>query len=90
MALNGREWSGACEAFKLAVSERRVAHLGDVFIEDAVKGALRKVTGDGWTWDMDASTSDVTPLTAATAALRALETMPEPKRADAWLEMIDL
>lgn len=90
MALNGREWSGACEAFKLAVSERRVAHLGDVFIEDAVKGALRKVTGDGWTWDMDASASDVTPLTAATAALRALETMPEPKRADAWLEMIDM
>ena len=77
MPLGGREWSGACEAFKVAVTERRLAHMGDVLIEDAVKGAVRRVTGDGWVWDMNAARSDVTPLTAATAALRALETMPE-------------
>jgi phage terminase large subunit-like protein len=76
--LNGREWSGACEAFKVAVSEGRVRHLGDVLLLDAVTGASRRVTGDGWVWDMSAARSDVTPLTAATAALRALEMLAPP------------
>ena len=81
--LAGREWSGACEAFKLAVMESRVRHLGDVLLQDAVSGACRRVTGDGWVWDMSAARSDVTPLTAATAALRALEVIaPEPVGAE--------
>lgn len=82
MPLNGREWSGACEAFKLAVAEFRIRHLGDVYLHEAVKGATRRQTGDGWVWDMAEARSDVTPLTAATAALRALETMPEPSAAN--------
>jgi phage terminase large subunit-like protein len=75
--LNGREWSGACEAFKLAVSESRVRHLGDVLLQDAVSGAQRRVTGDGWVWDLNTARTDITPLTAATAALRALELVPD-------------
>jgi hypothetical protein len=55
-----------------------VRHLGDVLLLDAVTGASRRVTGDGWVWDMSAARSDVTPLTAATAALRALEMLAPP------------
>lgn len=75
--LSGREWSGACEVFKLAVAGARLRHMGDVLLEDAVQGASKKVTGDGWVWDMAEARSDITPLTAATAALRALEATPE-------------
>ena len=36
--LNGREWTAACEAFANAVRERRVRHLGDVLLLDAIEG----------------------------------------------------
>lgn len=75
--LSGREWSGACEAFKVAVMESRVRHLGDVLLLDAVQGAVKRDVGEGWVWDPNASRSDITPLRAATAALRALEMVPE-------------
>ena len=77
MALSGREWAGACEAFAIAVKEGRVRHLGDVLLADAVSGASRRQTGDGWVWDLAGARSDITPLMAATAALRALESMPQ-------------
>lgn len=76
LALTGREWSAACEALKLAVVEQRIRHLGDVILLDAIEGATRRPTGDGWEWDMAGSTSDPTPIAAATAALRALESIP--------------
>lgn len=88
--LAGREWSGACEAFKLAVDGGQLRHMGDVYLQDAVQGAFRHVTGDGWKWDMVQATADITPLTAATAALRALEAIPAATTADAWLDLLDI
>lgn len=78
MPLNGREWSAACEAFGHAFNERRMRHLGDVLLRDAAMGAVKREVGSGWVWDLTNSRSDITPLLAATAALRALETAPEP------------
>jgi hypothetical protein len=80
--LNGREWSAACEAFAHAVKEQRVRHLGDVLLRDAIGGASRREVGSGWVWDLPNARSDTTPLLAATAALRALETVPEKKSVD--------
>jgi phage terminase large subunit-like protein len=74
--MTGREWSGACEAFGHAVKERRVRHMGDVLLRDAINGAFRREVGSGWVWDLRSARSDITPLLAATAALRALETLP--------------
>ena len=71
--LSGREWAAACEAFAQSVKEGRVRHLGDVLLDDAVSGAVRREVGAGWEWDLRGSQSDVTPLVAATAGLRALE-----------------
>jgi hypothetical protein len=76
--LNGREWSAACEAFALAVKAGNVRHLGDVLLEDACAGAFRREVGAGWEWDMRAATTDITPLAAATAAVRALGSKPAP------------
>ncbi len=77
--LNGAEWAAACGAFATAVSEGRVHHLGDLLLADAVRGAQRRELGrTGWVWDLATATADITPLLAATAALRALETVPAP------------
>lgn len=74
--LNGQEWKASCEAFARAVSSAQVRHLGDLLLEDAVRGAFRREVGDGWEWDLREARTDITPLLAATAALRALETVP--------------
>ncbi len=76
--LNGREWSAACEGFRHAVAEHRLRHLGDLLLADAVAGADRKEVGSGWVWDLRQARADITPLVAATAALRALDTVPDP------------
>ena len=89
MALNGREWSAACEAFGHAVREKRIRHLGDVLLAEAVAGAFRREVGSGWTWDLRSARTDITPLTAATAALRALETMPQQFAAAAFNDLND-
>ena len=78
LPLTGREWAAACEAFAICVKEERVRHLGDLLLLDAVSGAFRLPTGDGWRWDTSESRTDITPLLAATAALRALGSVAEP------------
>ena len=87
--LNGREWSAACEAFGHAVKEQRVRHLGDVLLRDAVGGAIRREVGSGWCWDLRGARSDITPLLAATAALRALETVPSEPTGGGFVDLND-
>ena len=61
------------------IDPRSLAHLGDLLLDQAIKGAVRKQGATGWQWDPTESTADITTLIAATAALRALETMPTPE-----------
>lgn len=96
LALTGREWSAACEAFKRAVEgdpddgedHPRLRHLGDELMKDAVAGCLRRDSGQGWVWDLASSPADITPLIAATAALRAVELMPEPEAEPIHFSMV--
>lgn len=86
--LNGREWSAACEAFNNAVKEGRIRHLGDLFLADAVSGADRKEVGSGWVWNLRTARTDISPLVAATAALRVLETAPAPENTgELWFSL---
>lgn len=77
----GGEYSAACAAFVLAIAEDRVRHLGDVYLATALGGATKRARGDGWIWDRRSVVADVSPLVAATVALRALERIPPPKAA---------
>ena len=77
--LSGREWTAACEAFATAVKEHRLRHLGDLYLQESVAGAVKREVGPGWCWDLRGSRADITALLAATAALRALETAPVEK-----------
>lgn len=71
--LSGREWTASCEAFKAAAITGKIAVLDDPLWIDAVRGADRRDVGSGWEWDVRSARSDITPLLAATAALRGLE-----------------
>jgi hypothetical protein len=88
--LNGREWSAACEGFALAVKAGNVRHLGDVILLDAIQGASRREVRAGWEWDMREARSDITPLAAATAALRALELEPITVGAGGFVDLNDV
>ena len=71
--LSGREWSAACEAFQRAVVDGRVRHLNDPLFDTAVLAVEAREVGAGFEWDLVGAVADVTPVEAATAALRALE-----------------
>ena len=80
--LSGRDWSAACEAFRAAVRSKRIVHLDDPMFLDAIHGADRREVGTGWEWDERGARTDITPILAATAAVRALELSmagPPPK-----------
>jgi hypothetical protein len=53
-------------------------HVGDVFLGDAVAVGEAQDVGDGWRWNVKSARGDISSLLAATAALRALETMSAP------------
>lgn len=72
MPLAGAEWKASCQAFANTVADGGLVHLGDDRFDTAVAGGFRQELTDGWRWDLSAATSDITPLVAATAAMRAL------------------
>lgn len=67
----------ACDAagmfYDLAI-ERRLAHLDDWRLNDAVNGASRRAVSDRWLWDRRRSGVDISPLVAASLAVWAVET----------------
>jgi len=70
------EYAAACEAFRLGIVEGRLDHLDQAWLNSAVDAAGKKARGDGWLWDQETSLADITPLKAATTALRLLEMVP--------------
>lgn len=57
-----------CAAFVDAVTNRTVRHLGGGLIRSALMGAGRRTVADSWAWSRASSSSDITPLVAATLA----------------------
>lgn len=81
LPINGRDWSAACEAFRALVKTGRLVHLDDPLLADAISGAVRRDVGQGWEFDLRSSRADIVPLLAAIAAVRSIETAPEPEPA---------
>ena len=65
----------ACGMFFDAVSQRRVVHLGDPILGDAVDAAQQKWRTDGssWSWSRKSTDVDISPLVAATLAVAHVE-----------------
>lgn len=70
--LGTTEVCGAAEQFHQAVVDGRVWHRGQAELDLAVGGAKRRPVGEAWAYGRKASSSNVTPLVAASLAYRQL------------------
>ena len=74
--VTGRKYAGACEAFRAAICDGLVAHIGQAWLSASVGGARRRKLGEQWVWDRDAP-ADASPVIAVTVAMRAWQEMPD-------------
>jgi hypothetical protein len=70
------EMAQACGQFFDAVEQRELRHLGTSEMESALKGAAQRPLSDAWAWSRKNSTSDITPLVAATLAVWGIGNQP--------------
>lgn len=63
-----REMTQACGAIADAVKNRKLRHLGQASLRQAVAGAKSRPLDDAWAWSRKSSQVDITPLVAATLA----------------------
>jgi hypothetical protein len=79
-----RDVGQACGAFHDAVRDDKLRHLDDPRLNLALNSARKRPLGDSgaWAWHRKDSTTDITPLVAATLALFGFaRKQPEPKPA---------
>lgn len=77
---NAIEFSTACASFASQVIDGRVQHFRQPPLDHAVAAAGRRTIGDRWAWSRRASGSSISPLVAATLALRAYDQRPARSR----------
>lgn len=74
-----RALAAACGEFADAVRERRLFHLGQAWLDDAVSAGRRRQYGDAWLWDRRVG-ADISPLVAVTVARRVFAEVPHVER----------
>jgi uncharacterized protein YneR len=73
--VTSRAYAAACADFVQAVQDRRLAHLGQAWLDDTVAAGRRRDYGDGWMWDRRVGV-DISPLVAVTVARRVAASEP--------------
>jgi len=68
LTVGARQMVQACGGLYAAVRDGGVTHLDDPILAEAIKGGATRQLGDAWAWKRRTSTSDITPLVAATIA----------------------
>lgn len=68
---NAAEYAAACGELVDRVDQGTLRHLGTPELESALRGAAKRSLGDQWLWSRRSSQVDITPLVAATLAVRA-------------------
>lgn len=78
IVVSGSDSSKAAGLMYSAVVERRLVHKDDAALNAAVAGAVRRSAGDAWRWNRKNSSTDISPLCAATVAhWVSLSTVPK-------------
>jgi len=77
--ITGREEMQACGAFFDAINESKIRHGNQPALNLAVDQAIKRPVGDMWVWHRR-TTTDITPLTAATLAYHVLTAKNEPEQ----------
>lgn len=68
-ALGGREVAQACGQFFDMVAEKGLRHLGQEEMASALLGAAKRPLSDAWAWARRVSTTNISPLVAASLAV---------------------
>lgn len=69
-----RDLSPGCAAFMREINERNLRHFGQPALDEAARNVVKRPLGEtGWAWGRRQSAGDITPLVAATFALRAYD-----------------
>lgn len=58
---------------------RRIVHIGQVELNEAIAGSDRRQVNDAWLWTRRTSNTDIAPLVAATLAVWGHEQAPAPE-----------
>jgi hypothetical protein len=70
-----------CNVFMKELVGHRMKHFGQPSLDDAAaKASKRPLTENSWAWGRRASGGDITPLVAATLALRTFDAIKEPTK----------
>jgi hypothetical protein len=77
--ITGREEMQACGAFFDAIGESKVRHGNQPALNLAVDQAIKRPVGDMWVWHRR-TTTDISPLSAATLAYHVLTAKNEPEQ----------
>jgi hypothetical protein len=67
--LDSGDYGKACGMFVDAVGEQTIRHLGQEELNAAIRGAKARPLVDRWAWSRTKSTTNISPLVAATLAL---------------------
>lgn len=89
LKLTGREWFAACESIRRGVVDQSISNNGSRSMAAAVNNGTRMIHGDLWEWDRATPSAKIAPLKAATAALRAYETVTVRSRRSAYADEED-
>jgi hypothetical protein len=67
--VGGTEYANACGLIYDLIDQERIRHLGTPELNSAVRVARKRDLGDAWAWSRKRSSTDISPLVAATLAL---------------------
>lgn len=73
--VSAAEHAKACGQLVDLVDQELLRHLGSDELASALRGAIRRPLGDAWAWSRKNSTTDISPLVAATLALWGATTL---------------
>jgi phage terminase large subunit-like protein len=79
--LGYRDLAPGCASIMKEINARTLRHFDQPSLNEAVSKVVKRPLGDnGWAWGRRASGGDITPLAAATFALRAYDNMKMPQK----------
>ncbi len=76
---------GSAALFADAITAATLRHMGRSSLTSALVGARRRAMGDTWTWSRSTSSTDISPLVAASLAHYGAMVEPPAPRKASWL-----
>lgn len=77
--IGGADLARASGSLDTAVRSGKLAHIGQVQLDEGLRHAVARTMNDAWLWDRRHSGTDIAPLVAVTEAHYLMLTAPDPE-----------